>query len=122
MNSRRAFLRTTATGVAAVGGIALVGCASQAALPPAWRPSPGEASVARVPVSVGGRRVRTIDVHAHCYIPGALALLGAAEAKATLPPVRGQQEHFIVIEERLAAMDAMGIDMEVLSINPFWYR
>jgi hypothetical protein len=24
--------------------------------------------------------------------------------------------------ERLKAMDAMGIDMEVLSINPFWYR
>jgi len=26
------------------------------------------------------------------------------------------------VEERLAAMDAMGIDVEVLSINPFWYR
>jgi aminocarboxymuconate-semialdehyde decarboxylase len=35
---------------------------------------------------------------------------------------RGTKEHFIVVEERLKAMDAMGIDMEVLSINPiFWY-
>jgi predicted TIM-barrel fold metal-dependent hydrolase len=39
-----------------------------------------------------------------------------------LPPVKGQKEHFIVIDERLKAMDDMGIDMEVLSINPFWYR
>ncbi len=123
MNARREFLLGAGTaGAAVVGGIALAGCASTAPLPGAWRPSPGEASVARVPVSVGGQRVRTIDVHAHCYVPEALALLGAAEAKATLPPVRGQQAHFIVVEERLAAMDAMGIDMEVLSINPFWYR
>jgi aminocarboxymuconate-semialdehyde decarboxylase len=39
-----------------------------------------------------------------------------------MPPTKGAQEHFIVIEQRLAAMDAMAIDMEVLSINPFWYR
>src|ERR1035437_7873585 len=26
------------------------------------------------------------------------------------------------IEWRLGSMDAMGVDMEVLSINPFWYR
>ena len=39
-----------------------------------------------------------------------------------LPQTKGAQEHFIVIEERLKGMDAMAIDMEVLSINPFWYR
>ncbi|MEH3086021.1 MAG: amidohydrolase family protein [Xylophilus ampelinus] len=121
--SRRAFLRNTAAaGTSVIAGIALVGCASRAAPVAAWRPSPGDASAARVPVEVAGRRVRTIDVHAHCYIPEALELLGAVEAKATLPPVRGQQQHFIVVDERLAAMDAMGIDMKVLSINPFWYR
>jgi hypothetical protein len=27
-------------------------------------------------VVVGGRRVKTIDVHAHCVVPEALALLG----------------------------------------------
>ena len=27
-------------------------------------------------VVVGGRRVKTIDVHAHCIVPEALALLG----------------------------------------------
>ena len=118
MHSRRAFLATTA-GI--VTGIALSGCSALPAARP-WRPSPGDTSVARVPVFVAGQRVKTIDVHAHCYIPEALALLGAAEAKATLPQVRGQQQHFIDVGERLAAMDAMGIDMEILSINPFWYR
>jgi aminocarboxymuconate-semialdehyde decarboxylase len=44
------------------------------------------------------------------------------EAKSVLPQTKGAQEHFIVIEERLKGMDAQAIDMEVLSINPFWYR
>jgi predicted TIM-barrel fold metal-dependent hydrolase len=42
-------------------------------------------------------------------------------ADKVLPPVKGVPEHFIVIEQRLKEMDAMAIDMEVLSINPFWY-
>lgn len=36
--------------------------------------------------------------------------------------VRPAARAFRVIENRLKAMDAMGIDMQVLSINPFWYR
>src|SRR5258705_12563119 len=42
-------------------------------------------------------------------------------ADKVLPPVKGVPEHFIAIEQRLKEMDAMAIDMEVLSINPFWY-
>jgi aminocarboxymuconate-semialdehyde decarboxylase len=42
-------------------------------------------------------------------------------AEKVLPPTKGVPEHFIVIEQRLKEMDAMAIDMEVLSINPFWY-
>jgi len=45
-----------------------------------------------------------------------------AEAGGVLPPVKGVPEHFIVVDERLRAMDAQGVDMQVLSINPFWYR
>ncbi len=120
MDSRRRFLGQSA-GV--VAGIALTGCAVQA--PPGtqaeWQPSPGDKSMAKLPVMVNGQRVKTIDVHAHCYVQEALALMGA-DAQGVLPPVKGVPEHFIVINERLAAMDAMGIDMEVLSINPFWYR
>jgi aminocarboxymuconate-semialdehyde decarboxylase len=44
------------------------------------------------------------------------------EASQVLRQTRGAQDNFIVIEERLKGMDAQAIDMEVLSINPFWYR
>src|SRR5579885_2293774 len=64
----------------------------------------------KLPVIVSGKRVRTIDVHAHCQIREAGALLPAAEAEA-----------IIDVEQRLKAMDGQAVDMEVLSINPFWY-
>ena len=70
---------------------------------------------------VGGKRVKTVDVHSHCLFHEALNLLGN-EARSVLPPTKGVEEHFIVLDDRLKAMDAMGIDMGVLSINPFWYR
>jgi aminocarboxymuconate-semialdehyde decarboxylase len=71
----------------------------------------------KLPVSVGGKRVKTIDVHAHCVIPEAAKLLGPA------PPatVRGADEVVIAFDKRLAAMDAQAVDMEVLSVNPNWY-
>ena len=67
------------------------------------------------------KRVKTIDVHAHCHFREAGALLGADAAAVQLPPVNGAAEAFIEIDKRLAAMDAQAVDMEVLSINPFWY-
>ena len=76
----------------------------------------------KLPVTVGGKRVKTIDVHAHCHFREAGALLGADAAAAQLPPVNNAAEAFIEIDKRLAAMDAQAIDLEVLSINPFWYN
>jgi predicted TIM-barrel fold metal-dependent hydrolase len=75
----------------------------------------------KLPVMVAGKRVKTIDVHAHCHFREAGALLGADAAAAQLPPVNGAAEAFIEIDKRLAAMDAQAVDLEVLSINPFWY-
>ena len=74
----------------------------------------------RLPVTVAGKRVRTIDVHAHCLFQEALELVGS-ESTAIMPPTKGVAEHFLGVDRRLAAMDDMAIDMEVLSINPFWY-
>ena len=70
---------------------------------------------------INGKRIKTIDVHSHCHFHEAVDLMGE-EAKAVLPPTKGAQEHFIIVEGRLKGMDAQAIDMEVLSINPFWYR
>jgi aminocarboxymuconate-semialdehyde decarboxylase len=64
-------------------------------------------------VVVSGRRVKTVDVHAHCAVPAAMALMGRKlETEALL---------MANTQERLRAMDAQGIDVEALSINPYWY-
>ena len=111
MTTRRDFLKQ-AGGAA---GIVFCGCAMR---DPARAQQAGEA---RLPVMVNGKRVKTIDVHAHCHFREAIALMGD-EAPRVMPQTKGAQEHFIVIAERLKGMDAQAIDLEVLSINPFWYR
>ena len=68
---------------------------------------------ARRPVVVNGKRVKTVDIHAHCAFPEAMALMGRQpEAPLLLNDA---------LAARLAAMDAQGIDVEALSINPYWY-
>jgi predicted TIM-barrel fold metal-dependent hydrolase len=108
MTTRRNFLKgATATGIAFCSCGMLDAARAQPRAP-------------RLPVKVNGKRVLTVDVHSHCYFHEAINLMGDAADKV-LPPVKGVPEHFIVIEQRLKEMDAMAIDMEVLSINPFWY-
>ena len=64
-------------------------------------------------VVVSGKRVKTVDVHAHCAVPAAMALMGRTlETEALL------MQNTV---ERLRAMDEQGIDVEALSINPYWY-
>ncbi len=66
-------------------------------------------------VVVNGKRVKTVDVHAHCAVPAAMALLGRKlETEALLMSQTP-------LQDRLRAMDAQGIDVEALSINPYWY-
>jgi predicted TIM-barrel fold metal-dependent hydrolase len=109
MTTRRNFLKGGSAAVAT--GIMFCGCGL-------LHSAHGQTALRqKLPVSVNGKRIRTIDVHAHCQIPEANKLLG------DLPPspVRGADEAVIDMEKRLAAMDAQAVDMEVLSINPNWY-
>ncbi len=104
-------------------GIAFTGCELLSAAPAQARPAaPGKARTKpagrRREVKVGGRRVKTIDVHAHCVIPEALALLGMT---ATASEGRGPGISEVGLG-RIREMDEQGMDMEALSINPFWYR
>lgn len=69
------------------------------------------AQAQRREVRVAGRRIKTIDIHAHCVIPEAEALM-----KQKTPG-----EYALPWAERLRHMDEQGIDMEALSINPTWY-
>src|SRR3989475_8609249 len=102
MNTRREFLEDTA---GAVAGIAFVGCSMVSA---------AAAQAQRREVVVNGRRVKTVDVHAHCAVPEAMALMGRKVEPQTL--LMSQPA------DRVRAMDEQGIDMEALSINPYWYR
>ncbi|WP_149539561.1 amidohydrolase family protein [Siccirubricoccus phaeus] len=98
----------------AAAGVAFCTCGLQQA-------ARAQGSAPRQAVTVGGRRVKTIDVHAHCVFREALPLLDGNEARMINRSVRGAEETYIEIQQRFAAMDAQKVDMEVLSINPFWY-
>jgi aminocarboxymuconate-semialdehyde decarboxylase len=76
-----------------------------------YAPAPSAASRRRE-VVVSGRRIKTVDVHAHCGVPAAMALMNLAPAPALLMSQPA---------DRLRAMDEQGIDVEALSINPYWY-
>src|SRR5262247_4427701 len=105
MRIHREFFEDT---VGPMADIAFVGCCVTDAAEP---PLPSSGATPRRQVVVGGRRVKTVDVHAHCAVPGAMALMGS----------RVPSEGLHLGAERLRAMDAQGIDVEALSINPYWY-
>jgi aminocarboxymuconate-semialdehyde decarboxylase len=68
-------------------------------------------------VMVGGRRVKTIDVHCHCVIPETLAMMGKTPSANEM---RGPGITEVGLR-RIREMDQQGIDVEAISINPFWY-
>ncbi|HEV2055090.1 MAG TPA: amidohydrolase family protein [Methylomirabilota bacterium] len=108
--TRRDFIEDAA---GAVAGIAFVTCGLQGGAGGA------EAQPRRREVVVNGKRVKTVDVHAHCAVPEAMALMGLKVTGApNLPNVLVMSQ----AADRLRAMDEQGIDVEALSINPYWYK
>ena len=106
MTSRRQFVHTVAgaaAGLYAVGGVAH---------------GQGSAPATRRQVSIGGKRIKVIDVHAHCVIPEVAEVVKGtpfAAAAAGGPPTN------ILGPARLATMDGQGVDMQALSINTYWW-
>jgi predicted TIM-barrel fold metal-dependent hydrolase len=104
MAHRREFLKT----FAGATGIVAASCGLMNA---------GQQAGGRRRVTLGGHPVKTVDVHAHCVVPEALGLMQmpvGSSATWTNPELR-------IGPDRLGVMDAQGIDVEALSINPFWY-
>lgn len=118
MTTRRDFLKMGAA--TAATGIVFCGCGL-------LHPARGDPSARqKLPVMIGGKRIKTIDVHAHCQFPEAVALFSAGtSASSSLADGRSRRDvaaaAYIEIDKRLAAMDEQAVDLEVLSINPFWY-
>ena len=109
MNARRNFLKNAG----ALGGLMFCSCGM-------LDHAMAQTNTPRRFTTIAGKRVKTVDAHAHCYFQDALDLMGK-EATSVLPPVKGVPDHFIVLDNRLKQMDELGIDLQVLSINPFWY-
>jgi aminocarboxymuconate-semialdehyde decarboxylase len=77
------------------------------------RSGAAQAPAARRQVSIAGRRVRVVDVHAHTDIP-----LGDV-VKGT--PFEKQAGGNPGLDQRILAMDKNGLDVQALSINGFWW-
>src|SRR5262245_48931871 len=104
--TRRAFIKQA-------GGLVFVGCGIATV---AAQSTP---QAKRRVVTIRGRRIKTVDVHAHCAVAEAIELRrSAATGQLGNQPLLldGQP-----LADRLKAMDAQGIEMAVLSINPNWY-
>jgi len=112
MRNRRDFLRTMAGATA--GALVTGGGFADAALQ-----TPQSTPAKRREVFVGGKRVKVVDMHAHCVVPEVwdvvkdTSLASNAGNRARGPNVMGP--------ERLKSLDERGIDVQVLSINGFWF-
>src|SRR5579871_4181535 len=101
MTNRRKFLQD-----AAAMGVLFTGCALT------QRRARAQAASKRRVVTVGGQRIRTIDIHAHVIIPEATELMGVKTAPTNAS---------VMQPARFDTMDEWGTDMQALSINPTWY-
>lgn len=112
MLNRRTFMKYAA---AASAGVVCASCDLGYSL------AQSVSTATRRQVTVGGRRITTVDVHAHCAVPAVLDLVKGTPLEV---PARRQLEGnlgFPVNAARIADMDKDGIDVQVLSINAFWY-
>jgi len=115
MRSRREFLTTVA---GATTGMLLTRNAFASRTLQGAQTAPS-APVKRREVSIGGKRVKVVDIHAHCVIPEVsevvkdTPLASNAEARA-----RGRN---IMGPDRINTLNERGIDMQVLSINGYWF-
>lgn len=76
---------------------------------------------ARRIVTIDGRRVRTIDVHAHCVVREVLQVAKDPKVLAAAKEAIERPQPLGLGPERIRAMDEQGIDVQALSVNAFWY-
>lgn len=115
---RRQFLQQTAS----VAGISFVGCGLGAVSACAEKAHGG-----RREVSIGGKRVRTVDIHCHSYVHEVWPLiedhgdLGYLES-VTDNPILKNKIDLANVDYRLQQMDAQGIDIQAVSLHVGQYH
>lgn len=102
MTNRRNFLKTVAY---ATAGTFVMGRSVDAA-----------AQAARREISVGGRRVKVVDIHAHCGFREVDDII-----RGTNLAGNNVSANRILGPERLQWMDERGIDVQALSVNQYWW-
>src|SRR5437763_1158169 len=70
--------------------------------------------VVRKQVMVGGKRVKVIDIHSHATVDGVTEVV-----KGT--PFERQAGGRALGQDRIDLIDSEGIDIQVLTINGYWW-
>ena len=114
MPSRRQFVRSVTA--AAAGAVAMHDAAAFAWSTSAQAAADTQASSPRRQVTLGSRRIRVIDAHAHCIIPVTDVVKGTP-----LEGMGGGGGNNVLGPQRLQIMDRQGVDVQALTINGFWW-
>ena len=99
MTNRRNFLKTVA---GATAGTFVLGRS-------------GAAQPVRREVSLGGRRIKIVDIHAHCGVPEVEDLVRSTNLARTI------DAKLVLGPARMRLIDERGIDVQVLSVIHWWY-
>src|SRR5262245_32310042 len=113
MPSRRDFIKDTAALTGLLFGSRVsagVGASLQIGAPPGKRRE----------LSIGGRRVKTVDAHAHCFVPEVWNLVKDTPLAAA---AQNNLTGYIALgnPQRLVDMDAQGIDYQAINVNAWGY-
>jgi len=119
MPNRRDFIKRV---MGASAGVVFTGCNICDAFAAARPPQAGSGKKHKE-VMVGKRRVKTVDVHCHVSVPEATELLKGTKIERRLGAglALGGYDDAGLTPARIQLMDEIGIDVQAVSINAFWY-
>ena len=101
MASRRDFLKTAGS---ATAGMLVMGHALNAI------------AQSRREISIGGRRITVVDIHAHCVFPEVAEILQGTSFSGV-----GFADWQALSPARIDEMDRRGVDVQALSVNRYWW-
>lgn len=113
MPNRRNFVKTMA---GATAGVFMTGGGLSELSARAFQGAPG----GRRQISIGGKRIKVIDVHCHCVIPEVAAVVKGTPLERSAGGGGGGGGS-VLGPARIKQMDEQGLDMQALSINGYWW-